>query len=492
MIDDALFFQLGSDALECAHFLLGMKLDPVRVDLRLAGEMRVEPGAELVVAGRVGLGDVEDDFVEVERVVVLLAEFELPGADVLGVVEDVLEVVEIDERALELVDVEFADFGVAGDFTDQPGDTQPAVGAGLVEKAAVDAVAGAVAQDHGAARVERGEDDLAGLALAAQFAGLGIYDLDERAVRVDVVARRAGVFVEGALGPRELGLGEAVGADDVDLFRAELSGEVAEFPAHSGGRFLAAEDDFFQVRQREALGHGLRQQMIDKGRHADEDVGFDLFDEAQIAVGAHRFPAARADDEGAEFRAAVVRDPEREVRREWEHVQHAHLALSAADFIEPRAAELEIPDVVRGVEEGDGLGAAARGAGEEQRAELALEALGDCGAAMQQGFGDGGKAPGEHGFVRHEDKVAHRIGAFLAGEEIEFRGERDAREIGRGAQHRGVDALFRKQASVVRGEGQHGVAQVGAQACELPVTQRLRVLGPVGFRVHKRWRPRAF
>ena len=72
MIDDALFFQLRADALEPLEFFDGTKVDAVRMNLRLAHEPFVQHGAQFFVAGRIGLRDVEDEFVEVERVVVRL------------------------------------------------------------------------------------------------------------------------------------------------------------------------------------------------------------------------------------------------------------------------------------------------------------------------------------------------------------------------------------------------------------------------------------
>ena len=78
------------------------------------------------IVGVVGLGDVQDQLIDFERVVVALAEFDLPGADVRGVVEDVFEVIEIDERAFEFVELQVAHVGAARDFADEARDVRAA------------------------------------------------------------------------------------------------------------------------------------------------------------------------------------------------------------------------------------------------------------------------------------------------------------------------------------------------------------------------------
>jgi hypothetical protein len=225
--------------------------------------------------------------------------------------------------------------------------------------------------------------------------------------------------------------------------------------------------------------------VIQKCRHADEHVGLDLADEAQVAVGAHRFPAAGAEHEAAKLRAAVVCDPECEMRREWKQIQHAHLALGATGFIDARATEFQIFHIVRGVKERDRIGAAARGAREQQWPKLALEALRDRRFPAQQRAHDCRGTPGQDSAIRLQRKVPDRIGAVRAGEEIALRGERDTAQVVGRAQLRRIESFASEERAVVRRKGQHGFAQVTAQPCELPVTLRARVGWESGVAVHE-------
>ena len=93
VVEDFAFLELHADALAAAEFFGAVEFDAV--GMKLGGV--VEAGSEVVgeagFVGTVDLLDVQDEFIHVERVVVVLAEFELPGADVVRVVEDVLELV---------------------------------------------------------------------------------------------------------------------------------------------------------------------------------------------------------------------------------------------------------------------------------------------------------------------------------------------------------------------------------------------------------------
>jgi len=74
--------------------------DPVRMHLGLAVKAVVQFADELLIGRAIRLGHMQDEFIQIERVIARLAQFELPGADVRGVIEDVFELVEIHERAL--------------------------------------------------------------------------------------------------------------------------------------------------------------------------------------------------------------------------------------------------------------------------------------------------------------------------------------------------------------------------------------------------------
>jgi hypothetical protein len=107
MVHELLFLELHADTLEAAHLLGVVELDAVRGNLAARGEAGAEVVDEMVVVGSVDFLDVQDELVHFERVVVQLAQFNLPGADVRGVVEDVLELVEVHERALDFVELDF-------------------------------------------------------------------------------------------------------------------------------------------------------------------------------------------------------------------------------------------------------------------------------------------------------------------------------------------------------------------------------------------------
>src|SRR5438034_3648400 len=76
-----------------------------------------------------------------------------------------------------------------------------------------------------------------------------------------------------------------------------------------------------------------------------------LFPYTTLFRSPHDFAAARAGGENAESRAAVVRLPEGKMRRVGKQVHQSHLALSAADFKEPFARELQIVQIVLRSEE---------------------------------------------------------------------------------------------------------------------------------------------
>ena len=396
----------------------------------------------------------------------------------LHAVEDVFELVEIDERALELAEVHLAHLRDARDVAREPRHQRAAVGARLVEEPAIRAIARAIAQHHAAAGGERRADDLARFALAARFAGLRIDDLDEREVRVDVIAGGARVLGEGALDPCELRLGEAVGGDYVDALRAELSREFAQFVTDSSRRFLAAEHDHLELRHPEPIGDRGLEDVIDEGGHADNHLRLDLAHEAQISLGAHRLAAAGIEDEDAELLARVMREPEGEVRRVGKHIQQPHLAFDTAQAHHARAGEPQIVDVVRGVEEGDGLRGAARRAREEQWPELVLESLRDRRTPVQQRARDAGEAAREHGAVGLQHELARGLGMFGCREKVALHRKGDAAQIVGRAQRFRIEPAIRKDAPVARGEGQHGPAQIRAKAGELPATQRAEVGGP--------------
>lgn len=76
-------------------------------------------------------------------------------------------------------------------------------------------VARAVSHRHGAAGIQRGEDNLAGRTWRYRHPGLGVHEFDETEIGIEVES--AGTLMrEGrALRPGHLGLGEGIDADDI-------------------------------------------------------------------------------------------------------------------------------------------------------------------------------------------------------------------------------------------------------------------------------------
>jgi hypothetical protein len=82
VVNEPLFLQQDADALQPLHFRGVMKQNPVRVNVGVLVAALAQFAAELRLVRAVGLVDVEDDFVQFERVVVNLAQFHLPRADI--------------------------------------------------------------------------------------------------------------------------------------------------------------------------------------------------------------------------------------------------------------------------------------------------------------------------------------------------------------------------------------------------------------------------
>ena len=378
------------------------------------------------------------------------SEFELPRADVRGVVEDVLELVEVHERAFDFVELDFLEGAAARNFPDKARQLAAAVRASRVSQTAVNVVARAVAQHHGPARIKWREHNLAGLAVRHWLAGLWIHDFHDPEVGIEMVAGRRLVHGHGAFGEGHLRLGEAVGRHHVELSRAEFEGEVAELEPHAVGHLLAAEHDAMEVFATHAFVRGLVQDVINKGRHADEHVRANLAEETKLALGAHDLAAAGAGGEYAEARAAVVREPERQVRRVREHIQQLVLASRAAHAEDALAGELEIREVVVRVEEGHRVGAAARGAGEKDGAELIFKTIRHGFAPMQQRAKNAGRPAGQHVAIRHEQEVAGLLRIIRGVEQVGLAREGQAAQVVKRAEVVGGELELAEQLAVVR------------------------------------------
>ena len=58
----------------------------------------------------------DDELIDIERVVVVFADFELPCADTWSVVDEVFELVEVDEGAFEFIEMQVMNVGHARDL----------------------------------------------------------------------------------------------------------------------------------------------------------------------------------------------------------------------------------------------------------------------------------------------------------------------------------------------------------------------------------------
>src|SRR5882762_7731726 len=98
-------------------------------------------------------------------------------------------------------------------------------------------------------------------------------------------------------------------------------GEIAKLAADALGDFFPAQDQLAQMVAADSILHRLLENMVDEGGHADENVGLDFLDQAQIAFGAQHLATARAETKQAESRRSIMHSPEGQVARVGKHVQ---------------------------------------------------------------------------------------------------------------------------------------------------------------------------
>jgi hypothetical protein len=256
----------------------------------------------------------KEDLIQIERVVVVLAQLDLPSGNAFHVVEQVFEDVEVHQRAFDFIKLHLAYLADAADGAEQSWALASAVWAGSPGEAAFGDVSGAVAEDDGAARIKRSEDDLARVACRHGLACAGIDDLDEGKLWAEVEAAGADAEICGALGKGHLGFREAVGADDADIIGTEIVSQHREPCPHAFGDFFATEHDAAELRPVFASLSSLTQHVIEEGGHADDDLGPHFFDEGDVSLRAHDLATARADHEGAEAESCMMGLPEGEVR----------------------------------------------------------------------------------------------------------------------------------------------------------------------------------
>jgi len=291
VIDEFLFFEEQADALEPLDFVGGVEKDAIGLDLEAGQAAFAQFAAYLVFIGTIDFLDVEDDFVEFERIVVNFAELNLPGADVRNVIKDMIKFIEIDECALDFIEVHFPDFGAARDIADEARDRAVAVRARLVGQAAVNVVAGAIAQDNGATGVEWGENQFAGTTGRERRAGLRIDDFHDAEIRIKMITA-GGLSMRGTFSPGLLGLSKPIGGEDMNIRSAQRLGEVPEFLAEAVADLFTGEHKALELLATNAFRDGLVHEVINEGRDANDDIGRKIADEANVAIGPHYFAAA--------------------------------------------------------------------------------------------------------------------------------------------------------------------------------------------------------
>ena len=171
----------------------------------------------------------QNDFVEVKRVVVSFAKFQLPRADMRRIIEDVFKLVEIHECAFDFVEIHFLDFRTAGNSADEPRQGAMAIRTCLKRKSAVNEIAGAIAQHHRAARGERRENNFAGLAGWNNVAGLRINDFNDAEIGIKMITGGELFVRERTFRPGQFAFGEAVDGQHFTFGAPSSQREFVEF-----------------------------------------------------------------------------------------------------------------------------------------------------------------------------------------------------------------------------------------------------------------------
>src|SRR5437879_11571241 len=93
---------------------------PVRMNLHTSRTTLIEFAGQPPFVGAVYPLDVENEFVEFQRIVVDLPELHLPRPDIRCVIEHVLQFIEIDESAFDFVEIHLLNLRAARNVTEQP------------------------------------------------------------------------------------------------------------------------------------------------------------------------------------------------------------------------------------------------------------------------------------------------------------------------------------------------------------------------------------
>src|SRR5271154_1591246 len=104
-----------------------------------------------------------------------------------------------------------------------------------------------------------------------------------------------------AFAPRDPRLGKAVSATDAYVARAHLLQHGNHLATDTLRTFLTTEYNLANLRPLATLFVRFTDDVIDKRRDSDDRLGFDLLNEADVAVGAHHLASTRTDDQHAKL-----------------------------------------------------------------------------------------------------------------------------------------------------------------------------------------------
>ena len=115
-----------------------------------------------------------------------------------------------------------------------------------------------------------------GRPFAHRLARLGIDDLDDAEIGIEMKPGRFRVLRVGTFGPRHFRLGETVGHQHVDLARAQLAASAFNLRHMPAGAFSPPRMILTSFGQRSFRGDRFLQDVVDEGRHADQHLGIEL------------------------------------------------------------------------------------------------------------------------------------------------------------------------------------------------------------------------
>ncbi len=254
--------------------------------------------------------------------------------------------------------------------------------------------------------------------------------------------------------------------------RAQFAGQFAQFVAQAVADLFSAEHNAAQALAMHAFLRRLVQQVIDKSGNANEHVGAVLAEVTQVAFGAHHLAAAGAQRQQPSGRARVMGQPERQVRRERQRVEHPLLTPAGANLHHPPGGGGEVGQVALRKENRRRLRASARRKRHENGPELGFQFLFHRPAAIQQRAQHGRGTPRQRLRVRRQDEISSPLGMLGRVQQVGFGGERDLLQVLQRTDRIGRQPVFLENPLVVRRERQDHRAQIVPQLFGLQMPNR--------------------